>query len=331
MRREAIMRWLLPVIILVIALAAVPFANDYILYVLTIAVLMSTLAVSYDVLLGLTGYLSLAHGFLYGVGAYTAAYLTTNSGWNFWLAMLAAALMSALIGAIVALVAFRTKGIYFAVLTLGIGLVGFQFFLVLEPLTGGVGGFVGIPGIPSLPGLADDPSRNNLVVAIVLLAVTYFAALVFLRSSIGAACLAVREDVTLAQSLGIRVGTARLAAFTFSSAFAGAAGAVFAAISNFVGPDDFSVMATGFQVVVFVVIGGMGTLWGPILGAFLVVCLPEVLRGAATYSVAIYGILLLFFILFAPKGIAGAVLALRRLLPARPASVTQTARHSEAR
>jgi branched-chain amino acid transport system permease protein len=310
MKEEKAFRWGLPILIAVLACVGIPFANDYLLYVATIIALMSILAVAYDVLLGLTGYLSLAHGFLYGVGAYTTAYLTTNMNWNFWLAMLVSAVIAGMIGTVVALVAFRTRGIYFAVLTLGIGLVGYQLFLVLEPLTGGVGGFIGIPSLPSLPGLADAPQRNNLIIALIVLAVTYLAAMVFLKSSIGAACLAVREDVVLAQSLGIRIGVARLCAFTFSAVFAGAAGSLFAAISNFVGPDDFSVMATGFQTVVYVVVGGMGTLWGPLLGAALIVALPELLRDASTYSVFIYGVILLFFILFAPQGIAGLLLSI---------------------
>jgi branched-chain amino acid transport system permease protein len=314
MKQEITFRWVIPAIVVLLAVIGIPFANDYLLYVATIIVLMSILAVSYDVLLGLTGYLSLAHGFLYGVGAYTTAYLTTNSGWSYWPALIASAVISGIMGTVIALVAFRTRGIYFAVLTLGIGLVGYQLFLVLEPITGGVGGFIGIPGLPSLPGFADAPQRNNLVIALLVLAVAYGASMLFLRSSIGAACLAVREDVVLAQSLGIRIGMARLCAFSFSAVFAGAAGSLFAAISNFVGPDDFSVMATGFQTVVYVVVGGMGTLWGPVLGAVLIVALPEILRGASTYAVFIYGLILLFFILFAPKGIAGFLLAAAKRL-----------------
>jgi len=305
---SAAARWGLPVVVLAACLAVMPFANDYLLYVATIAGLMSILAVSYDVLLGLTGYLSLAHGFLYGIGAYAGALMTTR-GWSFWLAWPASGLVAAVAGAAIALVAFRTRGLYFAVLTLGIGLVGFQLFLVLEPLTGGIGGFIGIPSLPALPGLQSDPSRNGLVVTLLALAVTYFASLAFLRAPVGAACLAVREDVLLAQSLGIRVGSARLAAFTFSAFFAGATGALFAAISNFIGPDNFSVMTTGFQVVVFVVVGGMGLLWGPILGAIVLTVLPEALRMANTFSVAAYGVLLLFFILFAPKGIGGLLIS----------------------
>jgi branched-chain amino acid transport system permease protein len=298
------LRWAAPALLVVICAAVSPLLNDYLLYVATLAALMCILAVSYDVLLGLTGYLSLAHGFLYGVGAYACALLTTN-GWNFWLALPVSGLVAAIIGVAIALAAFRTRGLYFAVLTLGIGLVGYQLFLVLEPLTGGIGGFVGIPGLPSLPGLADSASRNAFVITLIVLCVTYYAALFFLRAPVGAACLAVREDVLLAQALGIRIGFARLAAFTFSAFFAGIAGALFAAISNFVGPDSFAVTSTGFQIVVFVVVGGMGLLWGPLLGAVVLTALPEVLRTANTFSVAVYSVLLLAVILFAPKGLGG--------------------------
>jgi branched-chain amino acid transport system permease protein len=301
----AALRWGLPTVLLLAFCAAAPLLDEYLLYVLTIAALMSILAVSYDVLLGLTGYLSLAHGVLYGVGAYACGLLTARGGWSLWLALPASGVFAALIGAAVGLVAFRTRGLYFAVLTLGIGLVGYQLFLVLEPLTGGVGGFAGIPSPPILPGLSAQGGLNNLVLVLIALWITYLAAFAFFRAPIGAACLAVREDATLAQSLGIRIGVARLAAFTFSAFFAGIAGALFAAVSNFVGPDNFSVMIIGFQVVVLVVVGGMGTLWGPILGALILTALPEALRVASTYSVAAYGLLLLFFVLFAPHGIAG--------------------------
>ncbi|EHL99679.1 branched-chain amino acid ABC transporter, permease protein [Acetobacteraceae bacterium AT-5844] len=310
------LRWLLPALAVAACIAVAPAMNEYILYIATMAALMCILAVSYNVLLGFTGYLSLAHGFLYGVGAYAGAQLTT-AGWSFWLALPVAGLVAAALGALVALAAFRTKGLYFAVLTLGIGLVGFQLFLVLEPLTGGVGGFVGIPSMPSLPGLEETPSLNALVITLPVLGATFYAAMAFQHSALGAACLAVREDVLLAQALGIRIGSARLAAFTFSAFFAGIAGALFAALSNFVGPDTFAVTATGFQVVVFVVVGGMGLLWGSVLGAVALTALPEVLRGAATFSVLVYGALLLAAVLFAPQGLGGLLLdGWRRWRPA---------------
>lgn len=297
-----------PTAALLIATALSPFLNDYLLYIATIAALWAVLAVSFDVLLGYTGYLSLAHGALYGVGAYACGILTSRMGWNFWLALPACGLITGLIGIVVALLAFRTKGLYFAVLTLGIGLIGYQMFLVAESLTGGIVGFVGIPSPPRLFGLAIKPAHNNLLITLGLLWVTYLAAKAFVRSPLGAASIAIREDVTLAQALGIRIAAARMTAFAFSAFFTGVAGALFAAISNFVAPESFAVMTTGFQMVVLVVIGGMGSLWGPILGAVLLTALPESLRIASSYSLVAYGCLLLGFMLFAPKGLSSLIL-----------------------
>lgn len=299
-----------------IALAALAFAltagaaltlNDYFVYVVTIGAIFATLAVAFDVLLGFTGYLSLAHGALYGLGAYACALLTARYGLSFWAALPLCGLLSGAAGALIALLAFRTRGLYFAVLTLGIGLIGHQLFLVLPGLTGGVGGFVGIPG-PEQPGwLPVRTTTYYALLALGLLFVTLTGALLFVRSRLGAECLAVREDLTLAQALGIRVASARLAAFAFSAAFAGLAGALFAAISSFIAPESFTVLGTGFQLVALVVVGGMGTLWGPILGAALLTALPEGLRVAATLSLLAYGVLLLLFIIFAPQGIASLI------------------------
>lgn len=288
--------------------------NDYFVYVVTIGAIFATLAVAFDVLLGFTGYLSLAHGALYGLGAYACALLTARYGLSFWAALPLCGALTGAAGALIALLAFRTRGLYFAVLTLGIGLIGHQLFLVLPGLTGGVGGFVGIPGPEQPAWLPLRATTYHALLALALLFVTLIAALAFVRSRLGAECLAVREDLTLAQALGIRVASARLAAFTFSAVFAGLAGALFAAISSFIAPESFTVLGTGFQLVALVVVGGMGTLWGPILGAALLTALPEGLRVAATLSLLAYGVLLLVFIIFAPQGLASLISrAARRL------------------
>lgn len=297
----------MPTIFLLIAGALAPAFSNYLLYVATLACLFAMLAVSFDVLLGYTGYLSLTHGALFGVGAYCGAYLTARLGWSFWLALPISGLMAAAVGAFIALIAFRTRGLYFAVLTLAIGLVCHQVFLVWVPVTGGIGGFIGIPGIPTVPWLPESRSAQNFIITLAGLWATYIVAQFFIRSRFGAACKAVREDDVLAQALGVRIAVARLFAFVFSAFFAGVAGAMFAAISGFVAPQTFAVLTTGFQVVVLVVVGGMGTLWGPIIGAIFLTFLPESLRIASMYSLLVYGILLLAVIIFAPQGIAGLI------------------------
>lgn len=312
--------------LVVAALVALAFAgvagvvSHYILYVLTAAACLAIIAISFDVLVGYTGYLSLAHGTFYGVGAYALGNLTTRLGWSFWLALPASGLIAAAGGSLVAALAFRTRGLYFAVLTLGIGLVGFQLFVMLDDLTGGVVGFVGIPRPPQLPGLSIDPLRYNLILTVALAWITFAASFCFVRSRIGMACLAIREDDMLARALGIKINIARLAAFTFSAFFAGVAGALFASTSNFAGPDSFAVMSIGFQLVVVVVVGGMGTLWGPALGALLITALPELLRGANSLSLLVYGILLLLVISFAPRGAAGLIKTLLTKMRRKPGS-----------
>ncbi len=278
--------------------------DDYVVYVLTLGALFGAMAVGFDVLLGYTGYLSLAHGALYGLGAYGCGLLTGRYGFSFWAAWPVCGAGVGLVGALVAITAFRTRGLYFAVLTLGIGLIGQQLFVVLTPWTGGIGGMVGIPGPEQPTWLPVRATVYEAWLAIGLLWAAFLAALVFVRSPLGAACLAVREDVVLAQALGVGVAAARLAAFTLSAVVAGLAGALFAAISSFVAPESFTVLGTGFQLVALVVVGGMGTLWGPVIGAALLTALPEALRAAATYSLLAYGVLLLLFVVFAPRGVA---------------------------
>jgi len=258
--------------------------DDYAVYVVTIGAIFATLALAFDVLLGFTGYLSLAHGALYGFGAYAGAILTARYGLSFWVALPLCGLLTGIVGACIALLAFRTRGLYFAVLTLGIGLIGHQMFLVLSDLTGGIGGFIGIPAPEQPDWLPVRETTYHALLALGLLFIAWVCALWFVRSRLGAECLAVREDITLAQALGIRVASARLAAFTFSAVFAGLAGALFAAISAFIAPESFTVLGVGFELVALAVVGGMGTLWGPVLGAALLTALPEALRITATLS-----------------------------------------------
>lgn len=305
--------------LLLASAAAVATMNGYQIYVVTLIALFGILAVSFDVLIGYTGYLSLAHGALFGVGAYAFGILTSRYQINPWTALIAAGIITMIAGALTALLAFRTKGLYFAVLTLGMGMLGFQIFTVATALTGGLQGLAGIPSLPVPFGWAMEKTLFAALVLIAFLWITYIACYGFTRSRIGRECVAVREDATLAQALGIEIGLARLAAFAVSALFAGFAGALYAAVSNYVGPESFSVTTTGLQLVVIVVVGGVGTLWGSVLGAFLLTILSESLREAHGLSVLIYGVLLLIFVLFAPRGIAGlAIDAKKRFMASAP-------------
>ncbi|MEZ5880075.1 MAG: branched-chain amino acid ABC transporter permease [Nitratireductor sp.] len=238
--------------VLLAASTVAAFSNDYYMYIFTLATVFAILTVSFDVLLGYTGYISMAHGALFGVGAYTLSYLMVREGWSFWLALLAAGVMAGLCGVLVGAISFRTKGLYFAVLTLGIGLIGQQAFFLVEGITGGIAGIAGMFP-PTIGSLGDK--HVMLILAVVILWITYVLARWFVRSRLGAASLAVREDLVLAQTLGIRVGLARLSAFAFSSFFAGIAGALYACLFGYISPEAFGVLNLGFHSVVQVVVG----------------------------------------------------------------------------
>lgn len=281
--------------------------NDYVLYVMTLAVIFAILSLGLAVLLGYTGYLSLAQGAFFGVGAYSSAILTTKTEWSFWIALPASTLLAAIVGFVVGLIVFRTRGLYFAIVTLGVGLVSYGLFVSARGITGGTGGFVGVPGVGPLFGLTFETPLNLLLLAMALLWITFQAATLFVSSSIGSDCQAVREDLMLAESLGINAARARMAAFVFASAAAGLAGSFFAAFTHFIAPETFGVLTTGFQIVVMVVVGGMGTLWGPMIAAAVLVGIPEVLRAVNRFSLLAYGVVLLCVVLFAPRGISGLV------------------------
>jgi len=164
--------------------------DDYAVYVVTIGAIFATLALAFDVLLGFTGYLSLAHGALYGFGAYACAILTARYGLSFWVALPLCGLLTGMVGAFIALLAFRTRGLYFVVLTLGIGLIGHQMFLVLSDLTGGIGGFIGIPAPVQPDWLPVRETTYHALLALGLLFIAWICSLCFVRSRLGAECLA---------------------------------------------------------------------------------------------------------------------------------------------
>ncbi|MCW2743217.1 MAG: inner-rane translocator [Blastococcus sp.] len=291
-------------------------ADDYTIYVLTLAVLAAISAMGLDVLMGYAGYVSLAQGAMYGIGAYTTAILTREHAWSFWAALGGAVVVAAAIAAVLAGLLFRTRGLYFAIVTLGIGLIASGLFVSAREITGGPSGYVGIPGITPFLGWQPTTDAHKLVIALVLLAVLYLVAALFVQSTWGRRSVAIREDEVLARSLGIRPEMPRFMAFVFAAVCAAVAGSFFAAYSNFISPTSFGLLAVGFQAVVIVVVGGMGTLWGPMLAALLLTALPEGLRVADQLSALLYGVVLLIFILFAPRGLAGlltdAVRAARR-------------------
>ena len=286
----------------VLAVAYAAFANPYYLFLLTIGALTVIVGVGLNVLIGLTGQVSFGHVGFYALGAYVTAALTTKLGWNFWWTLPMAALLAGAVGALLGLVALRVSGPYLAMVTIAFGFVVEFTAVEWESVTGGQNSLMNIP-YPSIAGWSIG-ERGIAIVAILLMAIVLALYQRLAQSGWGLAMRAVRDSETAAGSMGVNPLAIRTLAFTLSAVLAGVAGSFFASATTFVAPSTF----TFFQSILFVlvvVIGGAERTYGPVIGAAIVVGLPEALSWLAEYRVLLFGVLLLAVLLFAPGGIAG--------------------------
>ncbi len=302
----------------VVVVAAVPFVvtNNYLFHLIIMAVIWSILATSLNLVLGYTGLLSLAHGAFFGLGAYCSALLVTKADWNFWATIPPAMAVAALMGALLGLLTLRLSGHYFAISTLSFGIVVSLILEKWDDLTEGPRGISSIPAPTPLrvPGIGELQFESN-VAKYYLAAAALGLCLLFVwrlvHSPIGRALESIRQNELLASCLGIDLVFYKLLAFALSAAMAGLAGVVYSVYITYVSPVDAGLW-NGFYAVMYIVIGGMGTFWGPAIGALFLVTLPELLRLFQDYRLLLLGILLIITITFLPQGIVGGMKALRR-------------------
>jgi branched-chain amino acid transport system permease protein len=280
-------------------------------YALTLLMLISiniTLAASLNLITGYAGQVSIGHAAFYAIGAYTAAILSTAFGWSFWLTLPAAALVTFASGLIIGAPSLRVEHDFLAIVTLGLGLVVQGLALNLN-ITGGPYGISGIPRIELFGhqlGLA-----GYALTGVVLAAITLTVVRRIMTSRPGTALMAVREDPLAAEVIGIDTARYKVLAFAIGALFAGAAGSLYAHYATFVGHDSFS-LGTSIAVLSMVVVGGMGTQWGPVVGAVLLTLIPELMRFTAAYRMLLYGLLLVLMMRYLPQGLLGAFPARRR-------------------
>jgi ABC-type branched-subunit amino acid transport system ATPase component/ABC-type branched-subunit amino acid transport system permease subunit len=280
------------------------FANGYQQYVIAMVAITAIVGVGLNVLLGLAGQLSLGHVGFYAIGAYTCAILMTRLGWSFWLVLPLAGIVAAIAGALLALPALRVRGPYLAMVTIAFGFVIEQSAAEMKGLTGGWNGIMNIPR-PSFAGLPmDEFGIGVLALALLALLLVLFDRL--RGSTWGLAMRATHDAEVASQSIGLHLVAIRSVAFVTSAFLAGIAGAMFAILSNFISPESFPF----FQSITFllvVLVGGAGTVLGPVAGAIVVVLLPEVLSFLAEYRLLFFGVLLLIVLWLVPEGIVGAL------------------------
>lgn len=293
---------LLALLLALPALVTVP----YFLHLTILALIWVIVAQGQNLIQGYTGYVSIAAGGFMGVGAYCAALLSTKLGWSPWASMLVAPLVTAVIAMAVGYPSLRVKGHYFAIVTLAYNMVIFIVLLNFTSLTGGEAGIPKIPRPENLPlpgGEIDFGTRAGyyyLVLAATLLSTVICALIV--KSRVGRAMVAIRQNEPLADSVGIASWRYKLFSFVISASLAGLGGALYAPYMGFINPAPFSVEHS-MNALLAVILGGSGTLAGPVVGAFAVVFLPEYLRIAETYRLIAYGLLLVLATIFMPRGV----------------------------
>jgi branched-chain amino acid transport system permease protein len=291
------------VALLFVVLAALPaFANLYVIFVGALALLYIILAIGLNLLIGVAGQFALAHVAMYGIGAYATGLLQVDAGWPYVVAAPAGALAACLIGTALALPALRLSGIYLAIASLAFAQASAWVFSHWDSVTYGAAGFA-IPPIDFAP----LPVRGELgmyylswLTAVLLLAFAWSLS----RSGVGRALVAMRDNDVAAQMLGVNLLRYKALAFALSGLYAGVAGALYTGLLNFVSPDSFGL----FEIVVvqaMIVVGGLGSIAGSVVGAALLVTLLEVVRGVPSAQEFAFGLLLLVFVLVQPQGIAG--------------------------
>jgi branched-chain amino acid transport system permease protein len=237
------------------------------------------------------GQLSLGQAAFMGIGAYTGALLTLTLGWPFPMVLAAAALVPALAALLIGGPALRLSGVHLAIATLGLG----EVLRVAYINTDALGGALGLSGIPE---------KSSFGVIFGLLALVLGGFILASRSKIGRACEAIREDEDAARVMGIDVSAYKMTALVISAALAGLAGALNAHFSSFIGPNEFA-FETAVSILSFAILGGVTTPFGPVLGAFVLTALPELLRPLHDFRLVFNGLIIVLVVIFLPRGILG--------------------------
>ena len=301
---------------IIIALLPLIFTSSYWRTNLIVCAINVLLAIGLDFVLGYAGQLNIGQSAFYGIGAYTSTLLIMKLAVPFWVAFALGVLISGIAGALLSLFAVRLRGHYLAIASLGFAVITYQILLNWISLTQGPLGIYAIAPPPpiTLPGLPPIVFTNlanlfYLIAGFALLAYLILDQLV--RSPIGETLTAIREDELSAASLGIDAPKWKTFAFAVSSAIAGAAGCFYASFVGTLVPDAFFITES-FSMLAMVVVGGMGTLIGPVFGAILLTMLPELLRGIGDLRLIVYGAAVALVVLFMPGGLVQAIRLLVR-------------------
>jgi branched-chain amino acid transport system permease protein len=279
-------------------------ANDYYIYVMSLAYIMAIAAIGLNLILGYTGQLNLAHAGFMAIGAYTVGILTVDYGVPYWIAFGAAGLVAAVLGLLAGILSLRLKTHFFSIFTL---CVGFIIYLVIEkadPLTHGTVGIMGIPAPTGIGPLRFDTTWSQYYLVLAFLVASLWLMSRIVHSLLGRAFVAIRNSEDLAEALGISLMRTKVLAFVLSTTYAGIAGALYAGFVRFIGP-GLALESHTFDMIAFILVGGIGTLFGPLLGAVLLTWLTQSLQFLQDYRMIVFGPLLILLVMFMPSGLIG--------------------------
>ncbi len=293
-------------LVLLAVLLVIPglYGKSYFMGVMCRIFMYSILAGALNIINGYSGQTCLGAAGFFCIGAYTEAILSTQAGWNFWLIIPVAGIITAAIGFLVALPTLKMSGIYLSIVTLGFSEIARLLALNWTGLTGGALGIKGIP-VPRFFGLAIKNPKSYYYVFLAFAVLFLFISDRVIKSRIGRAWMSIRENQLAARSLGVDASAYKASNFMYGAFWIGIAGAVYAPYVRFIDSTYFT-LDEGWNILSMVIIGGQGTLIGPVAGSLIVNFLTEVLRPVGQWRLVAYALLIIGMMWFRPQGLAGA-------------------------
>lgn len=294
---------LIKIAVLAAVFLALPFlvTNNYYVQIINLSGICAILAMGFNILAGYTGQISLGQAAFYAIGAYTSALLNTVFGLSFWVTLPLAMIVSGVFGLILAIPALKIKGKYLVLLTIGFGEIIRLVLLNWQEVTGGTSGVLRIQS-PAIFGFQFDTLQKYYFLVLIFCVLLFLYQKRLVNTRTGRALIAVREDEAAAELIGINLAHHKIQAFVISAIYCGIAGCLYAHMVKYISPDTFR-YDESVMILSMAVVGGIGTLTGPLIGAILLTILPELLRQIGNYRLVIYGVLLILVIMFYPGGL----------------------------
>ncbi len=282
--------------------------NPYYQQMATFTAINTLLALSLNILMGYAGQISLGHAAFYGLGAYSTAILTTRLALSPWVALPCALLLAMIVAFLIGLPTLKLSGFYLGMGTLGFGMIVNILFREWTSLTGGASGFVGIPPL-TVGEYVFYGGRAYLYLVWGVVLISFMLSDRLIDSRTGRARRAINDCEHAAQAVGVDTQRHKLQVFILSAALAALAGFFYAHLVSFISPGSFDFMMS-VRIVTMVIIGGMATVWGAVLGAFVLTFLPEWLHAFSDYEMIVYGLVLMVVIIVLPQGLTRGIMEL---------------------